>query len=417
MRSALPGKSSSNTTVALTKAALRLFQLADFADAIGDLTGLGQESIQSLVRTAERDLADRNPAEFTAVATADREWAESLVTRTYIKLANDPERRIMGESLIGAEAVAKLATSAMTAADHSEVSAASDNAKAYLEALSESIAYLISEWYSRNTEPNRAAMSQAVGETLQTVRAIPNLIETLKAHLDSSLAEALSQLDQPTLKDHGSPPEADAELIVFELGIDFAPLATDAELAELVCSAVVAVLEDRPLHIEVSLPTLDKDVTRFGDAVRAAQLKRDRQNKARQLRLTLSAFFSPQIETAWSHYLEGSARVTVVRAILAGQKATSAKLDVWRTTPPRASAPIWLTPDEVHAVVDSVGLNHWDHLRMGAGWRAADELPHSVIVEKAIPSILAELVRTGVTSGEGWTADVLSLPSWHIGQG
>ena len=324
----------------------------------------------------------------------------------------------MSESLIGAEAVARLANDAMTAADRREVDAASYDTQAYLTAVSGSIAYLISEWYSTNAEPNRAAMSQAAGETLQTVRGIPDHFDTLKAHLDSSLAAALARLEQSTVEDPGSPPELEPERIVFELDLGFAPLATDPELAELVSAAVVAVLEDRPVRIEVSLPTLDADVKKFGDAVLAARLKRELQNKARRLRLALSAFFSPQVETQWAYYLQGvPARVTVVRAILAEQETTGARLDIWRTTPPRASAPIWLTPDEVHAVVESVRLGHWDHLRGGPGWRAADELPHSVIVEKVMSSILAELVRREVTSEEGWAADVLFLPSWHIGQG
>jgi hypothetical protein len=235
--------------------------------------------------------------------------------------------------------------------------------------------------------------------------------------IESFIRRQLAQLEQSTLQDHGSSPESEPERIVFELDFGFAPLATDAELTELVSAAVVAVLEDRPVLIEVSLPTLDEDVKKFGDAVRAAQLKREYRTKAERLRRTLTAFFSPQVESEWGFYLGGHARVTVVRAILAGQVATRAKLDVWRTTPPRASAPIWLTPDEVPAVVESVKLKHWDHLAGGAGWRAADELPHSVIVEKVMPNILAALVRGEVTSEENWKADVLFLPSWHIGQG
>ena len=418
MRSALPGKSSPNTTVALTKVALRLFRLSDLADAIGDLTGLGQASIESLVRTAEQGLANRPSAEFTAVATVDREWVEGVLTRTYIGLAADPARPIMGESLIGAGAVVRLADEAMTADDRREVDAASDDVRAYLTAVSESIAYLISKWYSTNEEPNRAAMSQVAGETLQTVRAIPDLIEELKAHLDSSLAPVLVRLEQSTLEDPSSQPEPEPERIVFELDFGFAPLATDAELTDLVSAAVVAVLEERPVCIEVSLPTLDEDLKEFGDAVRVARMKREHQNKARRLRLALLTFFSPQVEAMWATYLQGvPARVTVVRALLREPETTRAKLDVWRTTPPRASAPIWLTPDEVHAVVESVRLGQWDHLRGGAGWRAADELPRSVIVEKVMASILTELVREEVTSEEGWAADVLFLPSWHIGQG
>lgn len=415
MRSALPGKSSPNTTVALTKVALRLFRLADLADAIGDLTGLGQASVESLVRKAEKDLANQPSAEFTAVATADRKWVEGVLARTYIGLAEDPAGQIMGESLIGTEAVVRLADEAMTAVDRRDVDAASDDARAYLAAVSESIAYFISKWYSTNEEPNRAAMSQTAGETLQTVRGIPKQIEELGAQLESSLASALFQLEQSTLEDPGPPPEPEPERIVFELDFYYAPLATDAELAELVSAAVVAVLEDRPVRIEVSLPTLDEDLKGFGDAVLVAQVKRGRQNTAQRLRLALLAFFSPQVEAAWATYLQGvPARVTVVRAILAGQEGTCAKLDVWRTTPPRASAPIWLTPDEVHAVLESVKLTNWDQLRAGAWWRAADELPRSVIVEKVMPSILAELVRGDVPSEDDWAADVLFLPSWHI---
>lgn len=420
MGSALPGKSSPNTTVALTKVALRLFQLPELANAIGDLTGLGQASIEKYVRTAQEELANRPSAEFTAVATADREWVEDLLTRTYIRLAADPARQVMGESLIGARAVARLADEAMITDDRRDVFAASDDVRAYLTALSESIAYLISDWYSTDPEPNRAAVSQALGETLQTVRLIPYQVEALKAHLDSSFAAVLSQLEQSMLEDPDSPPEPEPERIVFELDFGFAPLANETELTELVSAAVLAVLEDKPLRVEVSLPTLDEDVEKlaFGDVLHAARLKREHQKKAHRLRLALSAFFSLQVETAWAYHLHGLPdRVTVVRAIFAEQEGTRAKLDVWRTTPPLASAPIWLTPDEVKEVVESVGLGHWDHLAGGPGWRDASQLPHSVIVEKVMSSILAELVRRDVTSGEDWTADVLFLPSWHIGQG
>lgn len=419
MRSALPGKKTSpNTAVGLTKVALRLFGLPELANAISDLTGLGNTTMQSMVRTAENELANRTSAEFNAVTTSDREWVESLLTRTYTKLAAEPARQVMSEGLIGPKAVARLAHEAMTADDRRDFDAASDDARAYLTALSESIAYLISEWYSTSPEPNRAAMSQATGESLQTLRSIPNLIEALKTHLDASLGPILLKLEQSTLGDTTSPPEPDPEQIVFELDFSFAPLATRDELNELVTTAVMAVLEGRPVRIEVSLPTLDEDVKRFGDAVRAAQLKRDWKTKAQRRRLALSAFFSPQVEAAWGFHLNGVPdRVTVVRAILMEQQTTGSKLDVWRTTPPVASAPIWLTPDEVKKVVESVGLGHWDHLAGGPGWRDASQLPHSVIVEKVMSSILAELVRRDVTTGENWTADVLFLPSWHIGQG
>lgn len=418
MGSALPGKSRLNTTTALTKAALRLAKLADVADAIGDLTGLGATSIESLVRTAERELTNRPSAEFTAVAIADREWAEALLARTYVALAAKSGHRVMGESLIGAEAVARLANEAMTPTDRRDVDAASDDTRVYLNALSESIASLISDWYSTNEEPNRAATSQATGEILGTVRTIPNLIESVGARLDSSLARSLPQLEQSMIVGPDRSAESQPELIDFELSLGFTPLATDAELSELVSRAVVTVLEDRPVRVEVSLPTLDDDLAEIVDAIAAAQLRRRFQTRAERLRLTLSAFFSPQVEAAWAVHLQGvPSRVKVVRAILAEPDTTRAKLDVWRTVPPRTSAPVWLTPDEVHATVESTRLNHWDQLAGGAGWRAADELPQSVIVEKVMPSVLSELVRAEVTSDVRWPSEVLSLPSWHIGRG
>lgn len=51
-----------------------------------------------------------------------------------------------------------------------------------------------------------------------------------------------------------------------------------------------------------------------------------------------------------------SDRLVVVRAIVAGQVPAGSKLDVWRTEPPIASAPVWLTPDEITAVVEAQGL-------------------------------------------------------------
>lgn len=418
MRATLPGESSPKTTVALTKVALRLLGVSELAHAIGDLAGLRRTSIPSLVQDAQKQIADHSSAEFTAIGSADRAWVEDLLSRTYTRLATDPARHVMGESLIGATAVARLADEAMTAEEQREVGAASDDVRAYLTALSESIAYLVSQWYSASQESSRAAMSQAAGETLHIVREIPGLVEGVKAHLESSLATALARLEQPTQDESGSSPDPESEQVRFELDLHYAPIATDAIFTDLVSTATVAMLENRPFRIDVSMPTLDDELKGIDDAVRVAQLKRNCLAKAHGLALAVSAFFSPQVEKFWASYLHGVPdRVAVVRAIFTGQKGTRAKLDVWRTTPPLASAPIWLTQDEVPAVLESVELGHWDYLRGGAGWRAADELPRSIIVEKVMPSILTELVRREVTAEEGWPAEVLFLPSWHIGQG
>lgn len=421
LSAALPGGSPSNTPVAITKVALRLIGLPDVADAVGDLTGLGRSNVQALVRAAEKEVATRPSSEFTAVGEADREWVEGVLSRTYSNLASEPRRHLMVEGIVGAKAVAKLANEAMSPTDRRDVDAATEDVRTYLDAVSESIAFLVAEWYATNAEANRAAMSQVAGETLQTVRGIPDLIGELRKYIDSGLASALAKLDAGHLGRVEVPVSEQPEepmTIVFEVDMTFRPTATVEELAETVGTAVLAALEDRPFEIVVSLPTLDADLAVYQDPIVIAQQKREFNGKARRLATTLTAFFSPQVEGVWSHYMKGVPdRVRVVRGIFAGQRATSAKLDVWRTEPPLANAPIWLTPDEVSAVLESVQLGHWDHLRAGAYWRAADELPRPLIIDKVMPSILAELVRRGVTADPEWPADALLLAAWHIGQG
>ncbi|CAN7407372.1 hypothetical protein LJR042_002568 [Microbacterium maritypicum] len=416
MAEALPGKSSPNIPVALTKVALRLIGASDLADAIGDLTGLGRKSIDTLVRTAKSQISDHASAEFVAVGQADREWAESMLSRTYVRLATDPARPVMSEGLIGAEAVARLADAMIVADDRRVLNSSSDDVQAYVTAVSEAIAYLISQWYSTNAEANRAAMSQAAGETLRAVRGLPDLADDIKAHFDAVIEPAIEQLRQSAAS--AEEPEPQGEQFDFELDGELALIASEDELADVVQAIVVALYEEKPFRVEVSLPTLDDQLKGIDDVMVASQIRRRYQAKARRAQLALSAFFTAQIESVWTPYLRNiSDRVVVVRAIVADQVPAGSKLDVWRTEPPLASAPIWLTSDEIAATVESTRLGEWDHLRGGAGWRAADELPHSVIREKVMPSILAELVRREVTTKDGWDAEAALLPHWHIGQG
>lgn len=398
--------------------ALRLFRLADLADAIGDLTGLGHATVASMAVQAQKDLAGHSSVEFVAVSLADRQWAEDVVTRAYVRLARDPQQRIMSESLVGPDQIVKLADDAMQVEDGRELQTMSDDLRAYVSALSRSIAYLVCRWYATSDEPNRVAMSQATGETLRTVRRLPSLIEDVKAHLDSSVAAALARLEQSTQTTAKVEESTEAESVFFELDFALALTTNEADLAARISAATVAVLEGKSINIIVSMPTLDSDVKYFGDVVYQAQLKRERLSAAHRLNLVLSAFFSPQVQSAWGHYLADLAsHVSVVHAIISKQDATGSKLDVWRTIPPVASAPVWLDADEVKAVVESVRLNEWDQLRGGPGWRAADELPRSVIVEKVMASILHDLTRQGLTSDASWSEKMLQLPYWHIGQG
>lgn len=415
MHAELPGRSSTSAPIALAKVALRVMGISDVADAIGDLTDLGRAHIDALVRKAERGLSDRPSGEFARVGQADREWAEGVASRSFIALSTDPKRRIMSESLIGPEAVAQLARAAMTSTDQHEVDLASEDVRAYLETLFEAIAFLVSDWYVSNSEANTAAMAQAAGETLDTVRELSSGFDALREYLESRFGTRLTHLEQASADDDDS---TESSLIRFELRYDLTPLATDDEFLALVSAAAVAAVEGRRVRAEVVLPTLDDDLAFLQDPVQFAQYKRDRLAKASRIAAALTAFFSTQVEAFWSTYLSGVAdRVTVARAIMAEQSTHGSRLDVWRTVDPYITTQIWLTPDELAAVLDSVGVGTLNHLSVGAGWRDAADLPREVIVQKVMPSILKAVVRQGETEGDDWLGDILFLPYWHIGQG
>ncbi|BDZ50229.1 hypothetical protein GCM10025867_24700 [Frondihabitans sucicola] len=238
MSTALPGKNSPAISITLLKAALRLVGGSDLADAIGDVTDLRGVQIESLVSRANEELAHRSAAEFTAVAPADREWAEDVLTRTFSKLASDPRQQIIRESLVGPSAMARLVRDEMSAADQAEARNASADTRAYLAALSESIAFLVSTWYESDPVANRVAVSRVVGQMLGAVRDLPDDV--------ARRMEAAVAVSAP------SSPGRAPERIRFDVRSDFTPDATEEDFARLVGRAVVAAVEGRHVEIEVS---------------------------------------------------------------------------------------------------------------------------------------------------------------------
>jgi len=377
------------------------------------------------VSSATEGLADCSAAEFRAVSPADRQWAEDVVTRTYEKLASDPQQRIARESLVGPPAIMELFRHAVLASDRNEFQIVSENTKAYLEELSKSIAFLVSKWYESDLNANQLAMSMVAGHTLEAVRELPGLFDQLKEYLDASLEPLLitareqQDLDGFLRKPLGaaSRPEVQtSELVKIEVDRSFTPTATDEDFAKLVECAVVATIEGRHVRVEVVPPSLDPGAEAQSDPVAIAQYSRALRVKASLRSRIVEAFFSSQVETLWAPYLLSvTDRVSVARAIIAGPQRASTKLDVWRTTPPQLSAPILLSSEEVSSVLTHLEFTTMDHLAIGAGWRAADDLPRSLILSKVMPSILAAIVEGGLTSEQDWPSELLFLMTWHIG--
>ena len=131
------------------------------------------------------------------------------------------------------------------------------------------------------------------------------------------------------------------------------------------------------------------------------------------------ALTSPKVYEWWKFYL---CRVEdwqcVISAFLEWAQfgrtiASGHKIDVWRTTAPELSAPIYLSPTELADLLTHLDFESTKELCFGAYWRAASDMPHDLVVKHVIPRILAVLVDHEV-SPEG---QVLSLMEWHIGDG
>lgn len=207
----LPGDKTGQTAIGVTKAALRLMGGTEFADLIGDLTGLGRIRIEGLVRRAEADLAVDQGHEFQSLAMADKEWCEATLLRTYARVAHQPDRALIRESLVGASAITSLVINTMSDLDRRTLTRASDDMAAYFNGLSCSAANLVSNWYQSDADANRVAVSMAVGETLDKVRQLLLRLEgtsegrqtlrpsqaTLDRQFQALTAAALQSLSQP----------------------------------------------------------------------------------------------------------------------------------------------------------------------------------------------------------------------------
>lgn len=98
----------------------------------------------------------------------------------------------------------------------------------------------------------------------------------------------MRQLQQST-----APAEEQAsqgEQFIFELDADLQLRASEDELADLVQAAVVAVYEERPFRVQVTLPILDDQLKDIDDVMVASQIRRQYRAKARRAELALSAF-------------------------------------------------------------------------------------------------------------------------------
>lgn len=407
----------------MTKAALRLLGGPELADAIGDLTGLGRANVEMLAREASDALASTASMEFRELQAADREWSEGVLVRSYRQLAGDPGQSIVRESVVGPHNVSGRALEQMSPQDRIDFEKASQDVRGYLTSFSEAIAVQVCGWYESDAESNRVATTRALGETLDRVRKLPEQLDQRIQQLELLLpqvtdAEKRGRLEPPSSASGESAAADPVERISFLVDNQFAPCATDSEFARLVERAVVAVIEERPVEVVVSPPSFSEFLKLFDDPVVRAAQRRHLQERAAILERDLNLLFSRQVNAYWGNHLHRLAdRVIVARAVFATHSTTGTHIAVWRTEHPELSAPVFLTPSELAESLEHLGFSSMRFLSVGPGWRAALDLPHSIVTTKVMPAILGAVGREEQRSVQTLPDEVLALWSWHIGQG
>lgn len=205
-----------------------------------------------------------------------------------------------------------------------------------------------------------------------------------------------------------------------ELNVDHSLRTLPAELDVMIARLAVGAAQGTSLRVEVVHPDLDSFSNAIADPVTRAQYRRAWEDKASRIAKTLQLLFSKAAQETWSYFLSSSARHLAaakgVIAVFGAGFAQGTKLDVWRTRAPALAGSIYLSDSEVDAVLSNFEFESKQDLAMGAGWRAADELPADIIVAKVIPRILFEVEVRNVDLDETGYG-VIALDSWHIGLG
>jgi hypothetical protein len=211
-------------------------------------------------------------------------------------------------------------------------------------------------------------------------------------------------------------------VIRIELNIDHSLRTPIAELKMLITRLAVRATEGNSLGVEVVHVGLDEYFTdAISDPVERATYRKMWVDLEAKVSGTMQLLFSRPVREAWFVWLCNSEDYLNVAEVLlkrcgAGSAVRGVKLDVWRTADPELSAPIYLSDEEVDAVLSKFAFKSMKHLAFGAGWRSADELPRDIVVRKVLPRILMEIESQKVDLANREYA-VLGLASWHIGQG
>ena len=93
------------------------------------------------------------------------------------------------------------------------------------------------------------------------------------------------------------------------------------------------------------------------------------------------------------------------------------KIDVWRTNPPKLSAPIRVTDEEMKEIMRNCEVSEPMDLSMGPWNFNANQLPPSVQISKSLPRILYEITSYYDKLAPNTIPNLFLMGEWNIGLG
>ena len=220
-----------------------------------------------------------------------------------------------------------------------------------------------------------------------------------------------------------------------ELNLDDTFSGSPIDLSRLTRKLVFSLKKGQPMTVRVLYPEL-KEYDAYIDAhlknpnssddsaLQLLDYVLQQQKRAERIQVTIDLLFSPRVNKEWSYLLVSESDWQGVLAGVLSYFSTGGrigkgltKIDIWRTEEPKLSAPIFVTDEELNAILQVRGLSDVRQLAFGPGWVAADELPAAILVSKALPRILVSLAASTDEIRDEHFESALCILSWHVGLG
>lgn len=212
-----------------------------------------------------------------------------------------------------------------------------------------------------------------------------------------------------------------------ELGLDDSYLGSDLDLRNLTARMAILFKEEIKVKVVCRYPDFDNviaddsgQVPGAFDSVQLADAKRFKKYRGAEISNAIDILFSESCHLSWAGLISSlDDWYIVLKNLINGFRigwvpSGSTKIDIWRTDEPSITTAIYLNQSEVMEMLNKLNFEKIEHLAFGSHWRAADELPRSIILTKVIPRIAHAIASAKL---ELVTPNVLNLTSWHIGQG